>query len=43
MEAKTNPKKWKEINAVYHRSKTGGGAWEFHKKCQNNGKLNTKN
>ena len=29
---KTNPKKWKEINAVYHRSKTGGGAWEFHKK-----------
>ena len=29
---KTYPKKWKEINAVYHRSKTGGGAWEFHKK-----------
>ena len=29
---KTYPKKWKEINAVYHRSKTGGGAWKFHKK-----------
>ena len=23
---KTCPKKWKEINAVYYRSKTGGGA-----------------
>jgi len=26
------PNKWKEINATYHRSKTGGGAWEYKKK-----------
>ena len=32
---KTYPKKWKEINAVYHRSKTGGGAWEYKKKMPN--------
>ncbi len=30
--SKTFPSKWKEINAEYHRSKTGGGAWEFKKK-----------
>ena len=29
---KTYSNKWKEINATYHRSKTGGGAWEFNKK-----------
>ena len=26
------PKKWKEINATYHRSSSGGGSWEFNKK-----------
>ena len=26
------PEKWKTINARYHRSKTGGGAWEYNKK-----------
>lgn len=26
------PKKWKEINATYHRSNSGGGNWEFKKK-----------
>lgn len=30
--SKNFPSKWKEINAEYHRSKTGGGAWEFKKK-----------
>jgi len=30
--SKSFPSKWKEINAEYHRSKTGGGAWEFKKK-----------
>ena len=30
--SKIFPSKWKEINAEYHRSKTGGGAWEFKKK-----------
>ena len=29
---KTYPERWKNINAVYHRSKTGGGAWEYNKK-----------
>ena len=29
---KSFPKKWNEINATYHRSKTGGGSWEFNKK-----------
>lgn len=29
---KTYPEKWKNINATYHRSKTGGGAWEYKKK-----------
>ena len=29
---KSYPKKWNEINATYHRSKTGGGSWEFNKK-----------
>ena len=29
---KSFPKKWKEANATYHRSKTGGGSWEYHKK-----------
>ena len=29
---KSYPKKWKEINATYHRSSTGGGSWEFNKK-----------
>mgnify|MGYP000171617687 FL=1 len=29
---KTYPEKWKNINATYHRSKTGGGTWEYNKK-----------
>ena len=32
---KTYPQKWKNINATYHRSKTGGGAWEYKKKMPN--------
>ena len=31
---KSFPKKWNEINATYHRSKTGGGSWEYSKKIQ---------
>ena len=26
---KTNPKLWNKANAIYHRSKTGGGYWEY--------------
>lgn len=29
--SKSFPSKWNEMNAVYNRSKTGGGAWEFKK------------
>ena len=29
---KTYSEKWKNINATYHRSKTGGGTWEYNKK-----------
>ena len=29
---KSFPNKWKDINAVYHRSSSGGGSWEFKKK-----------
>ena len=32
---KSYPQKWKNINATYHRSKTGGGAWEYNKKMPN--------
>ncbi len=32
---KTFPAKWKETNATYHRSKTGGGAWEYKNKIPN--------
>ncbi len=28
---KTFPEKWKQVNATYHRSKTGGGVWEYKK------------
>ena len=29
---KSFPNKWKEAYAIYHRSKTGGGSWEYIKK-----------
>ena len=32
---KTYSEKWKNINATYHRSKTGGGVWEYKKKMPN--------
>ncbi len=28
---KADPSRWKEVNARYHRSSTGGGKWEFRK------------
>ena len=31
-ETEDGPNKWKDINAVYHRSSSGGGSWEFKKK-----------
>ena len=40
---KTFPNKWKEINGEYHRSKTGGGSWEFKKKMPNQWQIHYKN
>ena len=40
---KSFPKKWKDINAVYHRSKTGGGSWEFKKKIPKQWQIKYKN
>ena len=40
---KSFPKKWNEINATYHRSKTGGGSWEFNKKMPSSWQIHYKN
>lgn len=40
---KTYPEKWKKANAVYRRSKTGGGAWEFKDKLKPSWQVNYKN
>lgn len=40
---KSFPNKWNEINATYHRSKTGGGSWEFNKKIPNSWQIHYKN
>ena len=40
---KTFPNKWKEINAIYNRSKTGGGSWDFKKKMPNQWQIKYKN
>ena len=39
---KSFPNKWKEMNAVYNRSKTGGGSWEFKKKIPSQWQINYK-
>ena len=33
---KSSPKEWDKTNAVYRRSKTGGGSWEYKKKLPAN-------
>ena len=40
---KSFPEKWQKINAVYHRSKTGGGSWEFYKKMPQSWQIKYKN
>ena len=40
---KSFPKKWKEINATYHRSNSGGGSWEFNKKMPKQWQIKYKN
>lgn len=36
---KSFPEKWKQLNATYHRSKTGGGAWEYKKQMPKEWKI----
>ena len=40
---KSYPEKWKNINATYHRSKTGGGTWEYNKKMPDAWQIKYKN
>ena len=40
---KSFPNKWKGINATYHRSKSGGGSWEFNKKMPDKWQVHYKN
>ena len=41
-EEKTNEKLWDNVNATYHRSKTGGGHWEYNKKTKERWTVNYK-
>ena len=40
---KTYPQKWKNANAQYSRSNTGGGAWKYNKKMPNAWQVKYKN
>jgi len=40
---KTYPEKWKQVNAKYNRSTTGGGSWEYNKKIPSSWKVTYKN
>ena len=39
---KTNEGKWKEANAIYNRSKTGGGSWSYKTKLPDSWRINYK-
>ena len=40
---KSFPQKWNKINATYHRSKTGGGAWKYTKRVPAKWQIKYKN
>ena len=40
---KSFPEKWKNTDAIYNRSKSGGGGWKYSKKIPNNWQINYKN
>ena len=40
---KQNELLWKNVNATYHRSKSGGGFWEYNKKTSDRWTVNYKN
>ena len=39
---KSFPEEWKKANAIYFRSKTGGGSWEYKKNTPNSWKIKYK-
>ena len=39
---KQNSNLWNNVNAIYHRSKTGGGSWEYKKKTLDRWTINYK-
>lgn len=41
--ASTGKEQWKKADAVYHRSNSGGGKWEYHKNLPQNWKVKYKN
>lgn len=40
---KQNPKAWEKADAIYRRSKTGGGSWEYKKRLPESWKIKYKN
>ena len=42
-ENKSFPDKWKNVDAIYSRSKTGGGSWKYNKKLPANWQVHYKN
>ena len=40
---KTYPEKWKNAHAIYRRSKTGGGSWEYKRKIPSSWEIRYKN
>lgn len=40
---KQNPKMWEKADAIYRRSKTGGGSWEYKKRLPDNWRIKYKN
>ena len=39
---KSFPEKWKQAHAIYNRSKTGGGSWQYNKKIPQNWQIEYK-
>lgn len=40
---KTNPSVWNKVDAIYHRSKSGGGYWEYKNNIKDKWTINYKN
>ena len=40
---KSHPDKWKKADAIYHRSKTGGGGWQYKTKLPDSWDIHYKN